>query len=321
MQRSFSISKSNQPAQLDNIVFLGYNFFCMSGDDVRDLIKYFIDLKYKFGLEKRSLGNKYGIEANKTIRRYIEIFPYIMYVILYYKKRLIIKKYPDLSSILLNTLSELKSGKINRKSCMKFGLDPREIRNSIVKSIFSGDVRESCGIKIVPCSDYYSPSSFLIDIHLEDSVTGKKITKIFRISKLLRNECEVEEVYEEIRAQYLDESTIDGYILTNLPDNVESGKVIYEPLKTYEIFNMADCGKNGFSYYKEYCREFFNDLQRESDNTRLFKIKAQFLTSDTLGYEKEKGRCRKISIVEELNPKRVFNELSCEDVEVTKYNK
>ena len=72
--------------------------------DERELIKYFIDLKYKFGLEKRSLGNGYGIEANKTIRRYIEIFPYIMYVILYYKKRLIINQLPDLSSILLNTL-------------------------------------------------------------------------------------------------------------------------------------------------------------------------------------------------------------------------
>jgi hypothetical protein len=294
----------------------------MSGDDVRDQIKYFIDLKYKFGLEKRSLGNRYGIEANKTIRRYIEIFPYIMYVILYYKKRLIIKKYPDLSSILLNTLSELKSGKIDRKSCMKFGLDPREIRNSIVKSIFSGDVRESCGIKIVPCSDYYySQSSFLIDIRLEDSVTGKKITKIFRISKLLRNECGVEEVYEEIRAQYLDESTIDGYILANLTDNVETDKVKYEPLKTYEIFTMADCDNNGFSYYKEYCREFFSDLQASLGNVRLFKVKEQFLTSDTLDCKKEKGRCRKISIVEELNPKRVFNELSCEDVEVTKYNK
>ena len=289
--------------------------------DVRELIKYFIDLKYKFGLEKRSLGNGYGIEANKTIRRYIEIFPYIIYLILYYKKRLIIKKYPDLSSILSNTLSELKSGKINRESCMKFGLDPKEIRNSIVKSIFNEDIRESCGIKIVSCSDYYFPSSFLIDIHLEDSITGKRITRIFRICKALKYDCGLEEVYEEIRSQYLDESTIDGYILTNLPDNVESGKVKYEPLKTYEIFTMADCCKNGFSYYKEYCREFFSDLQRASDNTRLFKIKAQFLTSDTLGFEKEKGRCRKISIVEELNPKRVFNELSCEDVEVTKYNK
>lgn len=293
----------------------------MSGDDVRDLIKYFIDLKYKFGLEKRSLGNGYGVEANKTIRRYIEIFPYIIYVILYYKKRLIIKKYPDLSSILSNTLSELKSGKIDRESCMKFGLDPKEIRNSIIKSIFNEDVIESCGIKIVSCSDYYSPSSFLIDVHLEDSITGKKITKIFRICKALKYDCGLEEVCEEIRSQYIDESTIDGYILTNLPDNVESDKVKYEPLKTYEIFTMADCGKNGFSYYKEYCREFFSDLQRASNNTRLFKVKAQFLTSDTLGCEKEKGRCRKISIVEELNPKRVFNELSCEDVEVTKYNK
>ena len=289
--------------------------------DERELIKYFIDLRYKFGLEKRSLGNGYGIEANKTIRRYIEIFPYIMYVILYYKKRLIINQLPDLSSILLNTLSELKSGKIDRKSCIKFGLDPREIRNSIVKSIFDGDVRKSCGIKIVPYSDSYRPSSFLIDVHLEDSVTGKKITNIFLIDKTLRNGCGVEKVYEEIRSQYLDESTIDGYILTNLPDNVESGKVIYEPLKTYEIFNMADCGKNGFSYYKEYCREFFSDLKTAPDNVRLFKVKAQFLTSDTLDCGKEKGRCRKISIVEELNPSRVFNELSCEDVEVTDYNK
>jgi hypothetical protein len=288
--------------------------------DVRELIKYFIDLKYKFGLEKRSLGNGYGIEANKTIRKYVEIFPYILYVILYYKKRLIIKKYPDLSNILSNTLSELKYGKINRESCMKFGLDPKEIRNSIVKSIFNEDVRESCGIKIVSCSDYYFPSSFLIDVHLEDSITGKKITRIFRICKTLKYDCGLKEVYEEIRSQYLDESTIDGYILTNLPDNVESDKVKYEPLKTYEIFTMADCGKNGFSYYKEYCREFFSDLQRASNNTRLFKVKAQFLTSDTLRCEKETGRCRKISIVEELNPKRVFNELSCGDVEVTNYN-
>lgn len=180
----------------------------MSGDDVRELIKYFIDLKYKFGLEKRSLGNGYGIEANNTIRRYIEIFPYIMYVILYYKKRLIINQLPDLSSILLNTLSELKSGRIDRKSCMKFGFDPKDIRNSIVKSIFSGDVIESCGINIVPCSDYYSPSSFLIDVHLEDSITGKRITRIFRICKALKYDCGLEEVYEEIRSQYLDESTL-----------------------------------------------------------------------------------------------------------------
>jgi hypothetical protein len=289
--------------------------------DERELIKYFIDLKYKFGLEKRSLGNGYGIEANKTIRRYIEIFPYIMYVILYYKKRLIINQLPDLSSILLNTLSELKSGKIDRKSCIKFGLDPREIRNSIVKSIFDGDVRKSCGIKIVPYSDSYRPSSFLIDIHLEDPVTGKKITRIFRINKTLKNKCGVEEVYGEIRAQYLDESTVDGYILANLLDNVETDKVNYEPLKTYEVFTMADCGKNGFSYYKEYNREFFSDLQASLGNVRLFKVKAQFLISDTLDCKKEKGRCRKISIVEELNPARVFNELSCEDVEVTKYNK
>lgn len=259
-------------------------------DDVREQIKYFIDLKYKFQLKKRSLGNGYGIEANKAIRRYIEIFPYIMYVILYYKKRLIIKKYPDLSNILSDTLLELRSGKINRKFCMKFGLDPKEIRNSIVKSIFNGDVRESCGIKIVSCSDYYSPSSFLTDIHLEDSITGKKITKIFRIDKTLKYDCGLEEVYEEIRSQYLDESTINGYILTNLPDNVESDKVKYEPLKTYEIFTMADCGNNGFSYYKEYCREFFSDLQRASDSVRLFKIKAQFLTSDTLRCEKRKGK-------------------------------
>lgn len=293
----------------------------MSGDDVRELIKYFIDLKYKFGLEKRSLGNGYGIEANNTIRRYIEIFPYIMYVILYYKKRLIIKKRPNINSILLNTLSELKSGKIDRESCMKFGLDPKDIRNSIVKSIFSGDVIESCGINIVPCSDYYSPSSFLIDIHLEDPVTGKKITRIFRINKTLKNKCGVEEVFEEIRAQYLDETTFDGYILANLPDNVETGKVKYESKKIYEIFTMANCSKNGFSYYKEYCREFFSDLQTAPDNVRLFKVKAQFLTSDTLDCGKEKGRCRKISIVEELNPARVFNELSCEDVEVTEYNK
>lgn len=253
---------------------------------------------------------EYGKIPRKIVRKYIELFPYILLVIVIYKKKQLLVDFPKLEKELLRTISELKSGKLNKKSLLKFEIDPSKVRSWLFWSISGKSVGDILGIR-ADIRISYQHSLRYIDIKLIDSITKDKITVPFCICGG-GYECCIKEVYDYIIRQYLNDAVYIGYLVTEKGRDITT-EILISPGKTYEVPTMTTTYRSGFKIFK-YREELIKEIRRTHER-RLFKVLAQY--PDPSIDEKEFCSFRKISVIEELNYKEFIDNFYLGKLEVT----
>ena len=254
---------------------------------------------------------EYEEVPRKIVRKYIELFPYILLVIVIYRKKQLLVDFPKLEKELLRTISELKSGKLNKKSLLKFGIDPSKVRSWLFMVIRGKSVGDIIGIR-ANTKILYRYSVRHIYIELIDSITKDKITNQFNISSCECYEHCIKEVYDYIVRQYLNGAVYTGYLVTEEGRDITT-EILVSPGKTYEVPTMTTPYRSGFLIFK-YREELIKEINRTYER-RLFKVKAQY--PDPSIEEKDFCSFRKVSIIEELNPKEFINNFYLCKLEVT----
>ena len=236
----------------------------------------------------------------EIVRKYIELFPYILLVIVYYKKKKLLIDFPELEKELSRTISELKSGKLNKKSLLKFGIDSSKVRSWLLRAIRDEPVSDIIGIR-VKTEIFYRYSVRHIFIQLIDSTTKDKITNQFHLFSSGYGLC-IKELYDYIVRQYINDAVYIGFLVTEEGRDITT-EIMVSPGKTYEVPTMTTPYKSGFLVFK-YREELIKEIKRTYER-RLFKVLAQY--PDPSIVNKDFCSFRKISVIEELNPKEFIN--------------
>lgn len=245
----------------------------------------------------------------EIIRKYIELFPYILLVIVYYKKKKLLINFPELEKELSRTISELKSGKLNKKSLLKFGIDSSKVRSWLLRAIRDEPVSDIIGIQ-VNTEIFYRYSVRHIFIELIDSTTKDKITNQFHLFSSGYGLC-IKEVYDYIVRQYINDAVYTGFLVTEEGRDITT-EILVSPGKTYEVPTMTTPYKSGFLIFK-YREELIKEIRRTYER-KLFKVLAQY--PDPSIDKKEFCSFRKISVIEELNYKEFINNFYLGKLEV-----
>lgn len=252
-------------------------------------------------------------DVRKLTRKYIEIFPYILLVIVYYKKRQLLVDFPELKKELSRTISELKSGKLNKKSLLKCGINPSKMRTWLYRAtIEDKKVENIYGIRANTDIFYRKYLGRCIDIELIDPISKDKITSSFSIYGNEYERC-IGEVYDYIKRQYLNDKVYTGYLVTEEGRDITT-KILVSPGKTYEVPTMTTVWKSGFKIYWYRSEELIQEINRTYER-RLFKVLAQY--PDPSIDKNEFCSFRKVSIIEELIPKKFINQFRLDKLEVT----
>lgn len=251
----------------------------------------------------------------EIIRKYIKVFPYILLVIIFRKKKKLLIDFPKLEKELSRTISELKLGKINKKSLLKFGIDSSKIRSWLCRTIIYDEVVEDIyGIRADTYIYYHKYLGRCITIKLVDQITNDNITVSFEIYGDGYERC-IGEVYDYIERQYLNDTVYIGYLVTENRYRDLTTKIMVSPGKTYEFMTMTTTYKSGFKIYWCESEELIEEINRTHERG-LFKVKAQY--PDPSIDKKKFCSFRKVSIIEELDPKKFINDLRLGILEVTK---
>jgi hypothetical protein len=251
----------------------------------------------------------------EIIRKYIKVFPYILLVIIFRKKKKLLNDFPKLEKELSRTISELKSGRINKKSLLKFGIDSSRLRSWLYRAITNdGIVEDIYGIRADTDTYYHKYLGRCIIIKLIDPITNDSITSSFNIYGNGYERC-IGKVYDYIERQYLNDTVYIGYLVTENRYRDLTTKILVSPGNTYEFMTMTTTYKSGFKIYWCESEELIEEINRTHERG-LFKVKAQY--PDPSIDKKKFCSFRKVSIIEELDPKKFISDLRLGTLEVTK---
>lgn len=247
------------------------------------------------------------------IRKYIKLFPYILLVIILYKKKRLLIDFPKLKNDLLKIVSDLKSGKLDKKLLLKFGINSSKVRSKL-SSAYTGPVEDILGLVVITEARYSRFYGECLLITLVDPITDDEVSETFLT---FNNEYDgfFEKVFEKIRTQYLDDSVYSGYLVTGKSRRDLKTDIIVNVGKTYEIFKMLREFKNGFFIYKGISKSLIGEL--ESRSKRLFKVEAKY--TDLSSDRKDYCSFRKISVIEEIGVNNFLDKYHLGKVEVTDY--